>query len=142
MPGKSRATLFLIEKLIVITVFALCAAACVEIFTEAFIAADDTRNMNNALIAAKNGAERYKANSDLLETAQALGGRHNNAGCESVEVYYDKDWLASSESDAAFVMRLSRVDGEPLYICRLSVERIDGEEILSFTAAAKSAVAS
>jgi len=138
--SKSRTTLFLIEKLIVIVVFALCAAACVEIFTEAFLMASDSRNMNYALVAAKNGAERLKANGDMSGTAEALGGRHNDSGLESVIVYYDGDWQASSEAGAAFVMRLSRIEGEPPHLCRLSVEKIGGEEILSFTAAARSVI--
>jgi len=137
MYGRSRATLFLIEKLIVITVFALCAAACVQIFAESFITANDSRNMKNALVAAKNGAERFKAFEDLLETAAALGGGLVDiSGCESAVVYYDEDWQESSESGAAYVMRLERVEGEPPYICHLSVETIDREEILSFTVAA------
>lgn len=137
MYGRSRATLFLIEKLIVITVFALCAAACVQIFAESFIMANDSKNMNNALVAAKNGAERFKAFEDLSETAAALGGGLVYvAGRESAVVYYDEDWQESSESGAAFVMRLELIAGEPPYICQLSVETIGREEILSFTVAA------
>jgi len=141
MFAKSRTTLFLIEKLIVIVVFALCASACVEIFAESFIMANDSRNMNNALVAAKNGAERFRANEDLSVTAAALGGRFYDAGNGSAVVYYDEDWHTSGESGAAFAMRLSRIEGEPSYICWLSVEKIDGEEILSFTIAARSATA-
>ena len=137
MYGKSRTTLFLIEKLIVIVVFALCAAASVGIFVEAFIMSNDSRDMNNALIAAKNGAERFRASEDLSGTAEALGGRLYDAGRESAAVYYDEDWQAVGETGAAYVMRLSRVEGEPSYICRLSVERIDGNEILSFTIASR-----
>jgi len=137
MTGRSRAALFLIEKLIVIAVFALCASACAGIFVEAFITSGDARDLNHALVAAKNGAERYKAYGDAQRTAQSLGGRVYGAYGENVAVYYDDNWRVSGEDGAAFVMSLRSIDGEPQFIRELSVDKVTGEEIISFTIAAK-----
>ena len=140
MSGRSRAALFLIEKLIVIAVFALCASAYAGIFVESYITSSDARNLNHALVAAKNGAERYKAFGDVRVAAQSLGGLVSGAGEEDVIVYYNEDWQVSGEDGAAFVMSIRRVDGEPQFLRELSIEKvagIAGEEILSFTVSAR-----
>jgi len=138
MNGKSKASLFLIEKLIVVAVFAVCAAACAEIFVESYLMANSARDTNYALAAAKNGAERYKALGDLSEIAESLGGHVSNADGESAVVFYDSDWRVSAEEDAAYVMRISRTDSVSPTVSELSVEKVTGEEIISFTVAARS----
>jgi len=137
MTGRSRAALSLIEKLIVIVVFALCASACASIFVESYITSGDARDLNHALVAAKNGAERYKAYGDPYATAQSLGGRVSGADGDCVVVYYDDGWRVSGEDGASYVMSLRSVDGEPQFIRELSVGKVTGEEILSFTVAAR-----
>ena len=135
MSGHSRTTLFLMEQLIVITVFAVCAAICTAILVQAYLTANHARDINHALIAAKNGAEVYRALGNLEETAAALGGRAY--GAEKVAVYYNPDWKVSAQSEAAYVMRLIRPGGaSPPYVYELSVQTISGEEIIAFTVAA------
>jgi len=138
MTGKSRSTLFLIEKLIVILVFALCSVACVEIFVSAYIASNDAKDLNYALVAAKNGAERYKAyDADMSETARSLGGVFSGADEGAVVVFYDEGWLVSGEQDAVYSMRLRPVGGTSASACELSISKVSGEEILSFMVAAQ-----
>lgn len=117
--------LFLIEQLIVIAVFAVCAAVCVKIFTESFIIADTSADMNNAVLAAESGAECFKAvPGDIAASAELLGGAVD--GGDAV-VYYDGDWRVSGEPDALYILRLSptqgRGDDSGLIFCDVSVER-------------------
>ena len=136
MNTRTRTSLFLMEQLAAITVFAVCAAVCAWIFTEAFYKANDARDINYALMAAKNGAEAYKAYGSPEKAAEALAGRAYAPG--EAAVYYDKNWRVCDGPDAAYVLRLTGVRGAispPL--CRLSVERAAGEEIIAFTAAAR-----
>jgi len=138
MTGRSRAALFLIEKLIVIAVFALCAAACASIFVEAYITANAAKDMNQALVVAKNGAELFKAYGDPYETAGLLGGEYWILDKdEAIVVFYDKNWRITPEHDAEYVMSLRLIDGEPEYIRKLTVESVARDEILSFTVAAR-----
>jgi len=141
MNNKSKASLFLIEKLIVIVVFAICAAACADIFVESYLMANDSRDMNFALTAAKNGAELYKSHEDLFETAKMLGGKIN-ADSGSAVVYYDSGWQVSGIEDAEYIMRIRQIDDAPPFLSELSIGKIGGEEILSFTVAARSTTAS
>jgi len=66
-----------------------------------------------------------------------LGGQVSGVNGESIVVYYDEDWRVSGEDGAFYVMSLCRINDEPQYIRELSVEKATGEEILSFTVAAR-----
>ena len=135
MKERTRASLFLMEQLIVITVFAVCASVCAWIFAEAFFVSKDANDLNYALIAAKNGAETFKAYGTAKETAEALGGVYGSDG--SAVVYYDKNWRVSTESEAAYVLRLIGAEDTTFsFLYELSVETVTGEEIIAFTVAA------
>ena len=147
MNGRSRSTLFLMEQLIVIAIFALCASVCVKIFIGSFLMAGDTRDMRQALVAAKGGAECYKAYGDLEKTAALLsGGRYSSSpAADAYYVYYDEDWQVCGETEAAYALRLKVLrfksftedEEAPLpLLCELSVEKITGEEIVGFTVSA------
>lgn len=134
-----KSSLFLMEQLIAILVFAICAAVCVRLFAASYIMSEESKNMNSALIIAKNGAECYKSTFGNAEkTALILGGV-----CEdnAVRVYYDKDRQACKEFDGVYVLNIRRQnagDAPPaLFFGDISVEKNRGEEILTFTAAAR-----
>lgn len=143
MNNRSRSTLFLIEQLIVIAVFAICASACVKILTDAYFTANKTRDMSNALLAADSSAECFKSVSgDLEKVARLVGGTAGNAdGAGIVVVYYDKDWTVCGEDAACY--KLSLISGKPgedagnLSSGELSVVKLTGEELVSFTVLAR-----
>jgi len=149
MNARSRSTLFLIEQLIVVAVFAICAAACVRIITSAYYTARDSRDVNNAIHAAESGAECFKAVAgDIGKTADILGGRVSDAGGEPAAlVYYNAKWqvCAEADADASYMMRLTGAaaapkTGSPLLVSgELSVIRLTGEELIAFPLAAISA---
>ena len=146
MNRRSKSALFLMEQLIVIAVFAICATACVRILTVSYMTASQTRDMSNALLAAGAAAETYKAASgDIGASADILGGASGvTEGAETLLVYYDDNWLISSRDNAAYVLRLiSAPSGEGAVVLmtgELSVSKVTGtvigEEILSFPVAA------
>ena len=140
MNVKSKASLVLIEKLIVVVVFAICAAACAGIFVESYLMANSARDLSYALAAAKNGAERLKAYGNLSDTAESLGGRVYVDEAISAVVYYDSDWVVSEPDLAAYVMRIQSAGGSvsELFLSELSVEKLSGENILSFMVAFRS----
>ena len=132
MKSRSRATLFLIEQLIVIAVFALSAAACARILTAAYFDASSARDLSYALLAAENGADSFKATQgDLSSVARLLGGTASNVnGAAAVIVHYDKDWQVTRENDAAYrLMLLAEAKGlesDLLTFCELSVVKLSG----------------
>jgi len=143
MNQRSRSTLFLIEQLIVVAVFAICSAACVRILSSAYLNARYTKDVTNAVLIAKSGAESFKAFAgDIGKTAEVLGGAANNTGGGSEAiVYYDKHWNVCGKDNASYIFHL--IAGKPtgsvpsLLSGEVLVERLTGESLVSFTVAVR-----
>ena len=142
--NRSRSTLFLMEQLIVIATFAVCAAACIKILAASYFMATETRDTSNAIHAAESSAECYKAVSgDIGKTAQIMGGITVNIdGAAAAIVYYDKDWRVCGEQDAVYVLQIvdGSLAGAPTGLASGSlsvVKKLDGGEILAFPVAAR-----
>jgi type II secretory pathway pseudopilin PulG len=144
MSKRSRSTLFLIEQLIVIAIFAVCAAACVSILTVSFISARESSDMSGAILTAENAAESFKAVSGDIDRAAAIlgGSRASENNEDKLIVHYNERWQVVGESDAQFTLRIVRMNDNPqqsLISAQLSVENITGEQILSFPVIARAA---
>jgi len=148
MTNRSKSTLFLIEQLIVIAVFAICAVACISILTASYFYANDGSAVSNAIIKAESGAEVFKVTgSDFTAAADILGGSITSetsaaGGVSVLSVYYDSSWQICSESNASYVLHLviESVQGTAdfeVITGRVTVGRISGEELISLKAAAR-----
>ena len=135
MDGRKRTSLFLIEQVAAIAIFAVFAAVCSAIIINAYFTANDAKDINYAIIAAKNGAEVYQIYKNPYETAKALGGSPRDP--QSADIYYDRNWQICDEADAEFILRFNTVESmSPMPLTELTVERKNGEEIISFTVSA------
>lgn len=75
---KNKASLVLIEQLIMTLVFALAAAVCLQIFVKADSISRQTERLGQAQVLAQNGAEAIKAaDGDLAQAAKHLGASVN-----------------------------------------------------------------
>lgn len=102
-----KATLFLMELVIVIFFFSICAAICVNMFGSAQQMADDSENLSRAVVEARSAASCYKAaDGDLEKTARLLDGVQLE---DSAAVYFDEAWnkIADSEN-AQFAVQLKQ----------------------------------
>lgn len=139
MNNRSRATLFLMEQSVVIIVFAVCAAVCAAILANSYLLADRSNDMSNALRAAENAAECFKAASGDAEQALAiLGADKSDSG--AANVYYDKNWQICAGNAASYVLAFTNLEAEssssPI-VCEISVRAADGAEIIALTVAAR-----
>ncbi len=108
-----KATLFLMELVIVIFFFSICAAICVNIFGSAQQMADNSENLSRAAMEARSAASCYKAaEGDLAETARLLEGIQTE---NSVLVYFDEAWNRTGNS------------GEALFAAQLKQRELPGE---------------
>jgi len=139
---RSKSTLFLIEQLIVIAVFAICATACIRIVTSAYFYAIDTRDISNALLIAESGADSFKATGgDYWMAGEMLGGVvENSSGTTTLTVYYDEHWQVVKNGQAHYILRLTADrSGDPILRLssgELSIEKVDKGLIVSFPIAA------
>ena len=147
MGTRSKSTLFLIEQLIVVAVFAISAAACITILASAYFTSVETRDLRKAILVAENVAETFKAtNGSTYSISIVLDGEDmiaiKSQGNELITiVYYDSDWQVSYENNATYMLSLTR-PADPdtslnVITGELTVSKVSGEEILSFPVAAK-----
>jgi type II secretory pathway pseudopilin PulG len=144
MTYRSRSTLFLIEQLIVIAVFAICAAACIRILTTAYFYVSDAVATGNALLAAENCAEAFKLfDGDIIGLSRGLGGavEAETTYTATIAVYYDRGWRAVGEADSYFVLFLTiNKPNDPYALLttgELSVKKITGESLVAFPVAVR-----
>lgn len=69
---KNKASLLLMEQLVMILVFALAAALCLELFAKAGEISRETVRYDQAVVLATNAAELLKAASGNPEAAEQL----------------------------------------------------------------------
>jgi type II secretory pathway pseudopilin PulG len=142
MNQRSRSTLFLIEQLIVVAVFAICSAACVRILTSAYLTVRESKDVMNAVSVAQSGAESYKAFAgDVGKVAELLGGVTNKTDSISeATIYYDRQWQVCGKDSAFYVFHLMNGDPEALsaspVIGDILVEKLTGESLVAFKVAA------
>jgi predicted small secreted protein len=112
------------EQLVVILVFAVCAAVCVSIFVESYLMEHRTLEEKNAILAAVSGAESYRASGN--------GGT----------VFYNDQWEPCVEEEASYVLRTARFmhPDTILGTAEITVSRIDGEVLFILPAAAHSSL--
>jgi len=143
MNKQSRSTLFLIEQLIVVAVFAICSAACVRILTYAFFTARESKDVRDAILVAECAAESYKAVSgDIGKVARILGGSSGVIESDDAAiVYYDKQWQVCAVDEADYCLRLINGTSAPsspsLFFSDILVEKLTGEELVAFTVATR-----
>ncbi len=93
---SSKSTLFLMELMIAILMFSLCAAVCLSLFGASRTMTDDSDNLNHAVALSKSAASCYKAaNGDLTVTAQLMYGAEAgivNETTDKMIFYYDGHW--------------------------------------------------
>ena len=148
MNTRSKSTLFLIEQLIVVAVFAISAAACITILASAYFTSVEMRDLRKAILVAENVAETFKAtNGSTYSVAIVLGGEDKiitkSDGDELITtVYYDSDWQVTYESIATYKLELTQAISSPDATHRVvsgevAVSKLTGEEILYFPVAAR-----
>lgn len=83
---KTRSGILLMEIILVILFFAICAAVCTSVYTKARVTADHSRDLTSAAVRAADMAEAYKAaegnldrTKDLLEGTAGLLGAEKTA---------------------------------------------------------------
>ena len=148
MNSRSKSTLFLIEQLIVVAVFAISAAACITILASAYFTSVEMRDLRKAILVAENVAETFKAtNGSTFSVAIVLGGEDkivtkSNGEDLVTTVYYDCDWQVTYISNATYKLELTQTIATPnkphtVVSGGLVVSKLTGEEIIAFPIAAR-----
>ena len=105
---KNKAPLPLMEQLIMILVFALAAALCLQGFSLASRMSRSQEAQNHAVLKAQNAAETLKHVSGDYERASEMLGGHTDG--KVLQIPYDSSWqILTDSSQAEYVLKINPV---------------------------------
>lgn len=110
---KSKAPLALMEQLVMVLVFALAAALCLQVFVLSGRMARCNEARDRAVIAVQNAAETLKGcGGDLAESAALCGGTWDE---DTWQIGYAADWTPAEPAESTYrVQAVLRGTGDPL----------------------------
>ncbi len=127
---RSKAPLALMEQVVMVLVFALAAALCLQVFVVSNRMSERNKDMDHAVLLAQNTAEMLKACGGIEDAAEMMGGDFQQAMWCS---YYDEAMNPAADRTSAYyeVNTLPENSGvEGLEKAAIEVFRHDGNEAL------------
>ena len=133
--NKSKTSLFLMELIIAILFFSICAALCMQLFVQAHILGQKTKELNHAVAISQGFAETMRGTDGSIE---AILEYYPNAVSDNesfFEVYYDDDFAPCEYSEAKYVGDVTLSPNGAIQNMDIVIVRIDSyEEIYSLNA--------
>ena len=133
---KSKAPLALMEQLVMVLVFALAAALCVQVFVLSGQTSRRNESRDRAVVEAQNAAEVLKGlHGDYEAACAAWGGAWNGAVWG---ISYDARWAPAENADqAAYHLLVTPADSgtDLLGTASVSVYGADGELLVTLPVA-------
>lgn len=121
---KSKSTLVLMEQLVMVLVFALAAALCIQAFSAADKISQKNAALDRAVLEAQNAAEAMKAGDEAYFAARRSGLNGSHGYC----ITYDGDWeLVPMDSAEVRYLLLTAKNMESDYLWTGTVAVYDGE---------------
>ncbi len=103
--NRTKTPLFLIEAVIMLLVFALSSAICLQVFVGAKNISDESYALDSAVIEAQNAAEIWQANKgDFTKTADDLNAVIDG---KNIIIYYDKNFVPAIKEASVYQLKLS-----------------------------------
>ena len=132
---KNKYPLALMEQLIMLMVFAIAAALCLQIFALSGRISRDLETRDRAMMTVQNAAESIKiAEGDLAEHAVYFGG---NVTDGVWTVYFDENWQTASVENAVYSVtaHITENDIPLLGTAEVCAKNADGTALFELTAA-------
>lgn len=113
MNQHSKSGLFLLELMVVIGLFAFCAAVCLQLFAYANATAQQAQALSQATLMARSGAACYQVSDGQEDTMAAiLGGTVTQEG---IVVGYDQDWQPTDQTPT-YTLSVHQQDGVAIIV--------------------------
>ncbi|MBQ7103597.1 MAG: hypothetical protein IJN89_06020 [Anaerotignum sp.] len=125
MKTRSKTPLFLMELIIMLLVFSVSAAVCLQVFSGAKKISEESRKLDAAVMQAQNIAECWKAShGNLNETAEMLFVIPDETG---FKLYDEENWLHTEVICEDAVINIAVFSGEEeIYSLACEAVMIDG----------------
>ena len=125
MKTRSKTPLFLMELIIMLLVFSISAAVCLQFFSGAKKISEESRKLDAAVMQTQTIAECWKAShGDLEETAEMLHVIPSDTG---FELYDEENWLYAEVFCEDATINITIFSGEDeIYSLSCEAVMIDG----------------
>jgi len=136
---KSKAPLLMMEQIIMVLVFALAAALCLQTFVLSGKISKMTEAKNRAVVEAQNAAEQIKARG----LQQYLEEQQVEPILEGFRVCFDENWeKVQGEASAAFYLDICPLNHDNEYYRRqdIIIKQKDGTELIRIPVAGQTEV--
>ena len=125
MKTRSKTPLFLMELIIMLLVFSIAAAVCLQVFSGSKKISEESRKLDAAVMQAQSIAECWKASGgDLNETAEMLHVVPDETG---FKLYDEENWLHTEVFCEGAEMNIAVFSGkEEVFSLTCEAVMIDG----------------
>lgn len=130
---KNKAPLTLMEQLIMILVFALAAAVCLQLFVLSNNMSANMATQEQALVAVQNTAESLKLlQGDFDRLPDSCGGERT---AEGWKICYDKNWEITDEEKAVYTVEAAAFDDHVALMgsARVTAAERNGKQLFQVT---------
>lgn len=126
---RSKAPLVLIEQMVMLLVFALASALCLQAFVKSDAISVRSQEKGRAAIAAQNAAEMIRHKGGDIEhaftqTGRMLGGTYEQG---ELRIDYDENWNVTDE-DGAYYLIAKEAPAQVSGLRKASVQVAAGEQ--------------
>lgn len=135
---RSKAPLVMMEQIIMVLIFALASALCVQMFVLSEKLSKQTEAQNRAVLEAQNAAETIKA--------RGLEQYVQEQGAESVKegflISFDASWNKVKSEKAEYFLKICPYNSDSDYLWKMDivVNSQEGEELFSIPVAGQKEV--
>ena len=134
---RGKAPLALMEQLVMLLVFALSGALCLQAFVVSDVRSERNWDRDRAVTLCQNAAEAVRhCGGDLAGAAALLDCSFDGTGKE-LSIGFAADWARSESRDYTWLLRVEKLDSGVAYLGTALVELIsaDGERLFSIETA-------
>lgn len=137
---KSKAPLLLMEQMVMLVVFAMAAALCVQAFVRSDASSARNEARDEAVVLCQNAAEAIRhSGGDFEAAARQLGIPFGAYAQEepAFSAHYNEDWSLSDTREYAYCLRAESVDigVAGMGKASVSVSEADGEALFEIEVA-------
>ena len=125
---RSKAPLALMEQMVMLLVFALAAALCLQAFLKSDAISTRSEERDRAAIQAQNAAETIRHYGGDMGNALSLAAQDLGAGYEQGVLWqdYDKDWNPAPDGPYRLTAQGVPTETDGLWTAAVAVESKDG----------------
>lgn len=132
---KSKTSLFLMEMIITVLLFAICSAVCVKFFALTHTISQDTKELNESVALAQGFAEVMRGTDGDIDSIIAQYPKAVRGGDDFFEVFYDEDFNICDYDNAVYVGDVSLSPTGAIQNMEVKIVRLsDYKEIYTLTA--------